>query len=58
MLASPFYSTTDSELSSLICFPRPPEEDDALFGVVASKVTRVNGVEELEQEVVLREEGD
>jgi hypothetical protein len=29
-----------------------------LFGVVVSKVTKVNEVEELEQEAALQEEGD
>jgi hypothetical protein len=58
MLASPLRPTTESELSSLVCFSGPPKEDDASFGVVASKATRANGVEELEQEAALREEGD
>ncbi len=40
MLASPLRSTTKSELSLMVCFFGPPEEDDALFGVVASEATR------------------
>jgi len=58
MFASPFHSRTKNELLLLVCFSRPPKEDDALFGVVASKATRVNEVKELEQEVVLWEKGD
>jgi hypothetical protein len=29
------------------------EEDDTLFGVIASKLTKANGVEESKQEVTL-----
>jgi hypothetical protein len=58
MLASPLCSTTESELSSLVYFSGPPEEDNASFGVVTSEATRANGVEELKQEAALREEGD
>jgi hypothetical protein len=58
MLASPLCSTTKNELLLLVCFSGPLKEDGASFGVVASKMMRVNGVEKLEQEVALREEGD
>ncbi len=58
MLASPLCLTTKNELSSLVCFSRPVEEDDALFGVVASEATRTNEVEVLEQEAALREKKD
>jgi hypothetical protein len=42
------YSTIESELSSLVCFFGPLEEDDASFGVVAFETTRGNIVKELE----------
>jgi hypothetical protein len=58
VLASPLRSTTESELSSLVCFSGAPEEDGASSGVVASEATMANGVEELEQDAALREEGD
>lgn len=58
VLDSPLRSTTESELSSLVCFSGAPEEDGASSGVVASEATMANGVEELEQEAALREEGD
>jgi hypothetical protein len=54
----PLRSTTESELSSLVCFSRASEEDGASFGVVASEATSANGVEELKQEAAFREEGD
>ncbi len=53
MLASPLRSTTKNELSSMVCFFGPSEEDGASFGVVASEATRTNGVEVLEQEATL-----
>ncbi len=49
MFVSPLRSTTESALSSLVYFSRPPNEDDASFGVVVSKATKANGVEELEK---------
>jgi hypothetical protein len=58
MLALPFRSTIESELSLLVCFSKPLEEDGALFSVIVSKATMANGVEELEQETALHEEGD
>jgi hypothetical protein len=58
VLASPLRLTTKSELSSLVCFSRPLEEDGASFGVVVSEATRANKVEKLEQEATLQEEGD
>ncbi len=58
MFASPLHSTTKTELSSLVYFFGPLKEDGALFGVVVSKVMRVNRVEELEEEAALQEEGD
>jgi len=42
----------------LVCFSKPPEEDGASFGVVTSEAMRANGVEKLEQEATLWEEGD
>jgi hypothetical protein len=58
MFASPLHSRTKNELLLLVCFSRPPKEDGALFGLVASEATRVNEVKELEQEAVSQEEGD
>jgi len=58
VFALPLRSTTKSELSSLVCFSGPPKEDGASFGVVVLKVMRVNGVEKLEHEATLQEEGD
>ncbi len=46
------HSTTKSELLSLVLFFGPLEEDGASFGV-ASKATRANKVEDLEQEAKL-----
>jgi hypothetical protein len=48
VVASPPRSTTEIELSLLVCFFGPPEEDGALFGVVASEVMKANGTEEME----------
>ncbi len=58
MLASPLHSTIESELSLLVYFSRPTEEENVSFGIVVLKVMRANGVEELDQEVALLEEGD
>jgi hypothetical protein len=43
---------------SLVYFNGLVEEDGASFGVIALKMTRVNKVEDLEQEAALWEEGD
>lgn len=53
-----FASPTESELLSLVYFNGLVEEDGASFGVIALKMTRVNKVEDLEQEAALWEEGD
>jgi len=58
MLTSPLHLTIESELSLLVCFFGPPEEDDALFGVVVLEAMRANGVGELEQGAALWEERD
>jgi hypothetical protein len=58
MLASPLCSTIESELLSLVCFSKPPEEDNALFSVIVLEVTRANEVEKLKQEATLQEEED
>jgi hypothetical protein len=57
VLTLPLRLTTKSELSLLVCFSGPLEEDGASFDVVALKTTRANGVEELEHEAMLQEEG-
>jgi len=57
VLASPLCLTTKNKLSSLVCFSRPSEEDNASFSVVLEAM-KANGVEELEQESALQKEGD
>jgi hypothetical protein len=57
VLASPLRLTTENKLSSLVCFSRPSEEDNASFSVVLEAM-KANRVEELEQESALQKEGD
>jgi hypothetical protein len=58
MLTSPLHSTIESELSSLVCFFGPPEEDGVLFGVVVLEAMKASKVGELEQGATLWEERD
>jgi hypothetical protein len=42
VFVSPFCSTTKTELALLVCFSRPTEEDNVLFGVVVLEAMGMN----------------